>query len=345
MRYYTRRWVRHLSELAPVREIVTLTTEDSVGAFVSQASQSHAIASGVKSLHVNIKAGLASLRALRRCLVLLRHLEDLELHLVGLSHSSWVHVLRSANFNDLKNLSTNAPHSVLCRFLPKAINVQHLRLLSYCGDLCQLDNISFPHLTDVTAATACVIPLTNQGHVERLSVVDLGPEGTTAFPRMLKSLASSTSTLTLLHIDFDLSDRDILKHISEVTPNLTALKLIEKESLPQGRSLRSLRQRHPWNGSSEWQNDLRHFPRLHRFLLGTPISLVRMPGIEREELDLLRAWTCIKSTPHPNLMYITLWYLAESPSAMLKSWKWETRNGIDWVLQAHVIPPQWNQFV
>ncbi|KAI5989699.1 hypothetical protein EDD15DRAFT_2198385 [Pisolithus albus] len=345
MSYYTRRWVRHLSKLAPVREIVTLATEDSVGAFVSQASRSHAIASGVKSLHVNIKAGLSSLRALRRCLVLLRHLEDLELHLVGLSHSSWVHVLRSANFNDLENLSTNAPHSVLCHFLPKAINVQHLRLLSYCGDLCQLDNISFPHLTDVTAATACAIPLTNQGHVERLSVVDLGPEGPTAFPRMFKSLASSTSTLTLLHIDFDPSDRDILKRISEVAPNLTALKLIEKVSLPQGRSLRSLRQCRPWNGSSEWRNDLSRFPRLHRFLLRTPVSLVRTPSIEREELDLLRAWTCIKSTPHPSLMYVTLWYLAESPSATLKSWKREAGNGIDWVLQAHVIPPQWDQFI
>ncbi|KAI6122949.1 hypothetical protein EDD17DRAFT_1493825, partial [Pisolithus thermaeus] len=272
------------------------------------------------------------------CLVLLWHLEDLELHLVGLSHSSWVHVLRSANFNDLKNLSTNVPHSVLCHFLPKAINVQHLHLLSYCGNLCQLDNISFPHLTDVTAATACVIPLTNQGHVECLSVVDLGPEGTTAFPCMLKSLASSTLTLTLLHINFDLSDCDILKCISEVAPNLTALKLIEKESLPQVRH-------RPWNGSSEWRNDLRRFPRLHRFLLRTPISLVRTPGIKWEELDLLQAWTCIKSMPHPNLMYITLWYLVESPSTTPKSWKWETRNGIDWVLQVHVIPPQWNQFI
>ncbi|KIK27024.1 hypothetical protein PISMIDRAFT_8551 [Pisolithus microcarpus 441] len=341
MRYYTRRWVRHLSELAPIREIVTLATEDSVGAFVSQASQSHAIASGVKSLHMNIKAGLASLRALRRCLVLLRHLEDLELHLVGLSHSSWVHVLRSANFNDLENLSTNAPHSVLCHFLPKATNVQHLRLLSYCGDPCQLDNISFPHLTDVTAAAACVIPVTNQGNVERLSVVDLGPEGITAFPRMLKSLASSTSTLTLLHIDFDPSDRDILKRISEVAPNVTALKLIEKESLPQGRSLR---QRHPWNDSSEWRNDLRRFPRLHRFLLRTPMSLVRTPSIEHEELALLHAWTCIKSVPHPSLMYVTLWYLAGSPSATLKSWKREAGNGINWVLLLHAIPPEWDQF-
>ncbi|KAI5988763.1 hypothetical protein EDD15DRAFT_2371114 [Pisolithus albus] len=310
MRYYTRRWVRHLSELAPVREIVTLATEDSVGAFVSQASQSHAIASGVKSLHVNIKAGLVSLRALHRCLVLLRHLEDLELHLVGLSHSSWVHVLRSANFNDLENLSTNAPHSVLCHFLPKATNQP--------------------------------APVTNQGNVERLSVVDLGPEGITAFPRMLKSLASSTSTLTLLHIDFDPSDRDILKRISEVAPNLTALKLIEKESLPQGRSLR---QRRPWNGSSEWRNDLRRFPRLHRFLLRTPMSLVRTPSIEHEELALLHAWTCIKSVPHPSLMYVTLWYLAGLPSATLKAWKREAGNGINWVLLLNVIPPEWDQFI
>ncbi|KIO05128.1 hypothetical protein M404DRAFT_25745 [Pisolithus tinctorius Marx 270] len=80
-----------------------------------------------------------------------------------------------------------------------------------------------------------------------------------AFPQMLKSLASSASTLTTLHIDFDPADRDILRRISEVAPKLTALKLNEKEFL-RGRSPR---QRRPWNHSTEWQDDLRHFPRLH----------------------------------------------------------------------------------
>ncbi|KAI6138746.1 hypothetical protein BKA82DRAFT_4365815 [Pisolithus tinctorius] len=257
MRYYTRGWANHLSQLAP--DIVTLTTEDSLGKFAAQASQSHVVASGVRSFHVKFNAGLAALRALRQCLALLRHLEDLELHLTGLSHSSWVHILRSANFKTLQNLSMNAPHTVLRHFLHKAKNVQYLRLLSYCGDLCQLDNTPFLRLTDVAAATVCVAPLIDHMHVERLSVIDLGPEDNTAFPQMLKSLASSASTLTTLHIDFDPADRDILRRISEVVPKLTALKLNEKEFL-RGRSPR---QRRPWNHSTEWQDDLRHFPRLH----------------------------------------------------------------------------------
>ncbi|KAI6016538.1 hypothetical protein EDC04DRAFT_2903119 [Pisolithus marmoratus] len=316
--------------------------EVSVGNFMAQASQSHVIASGVKSLHVNFKAGLAGLRALHQCLALLRHLEDLELHLAELSHSSWVHILHSVNFKNLQNLSTNAPHSVLCHFLPKATNVQHLCLLSFCGDMCQLDDAPFPHLMDVTAATACIAPLTNHAHVESLSIIDLGPEDSTAFPQMLKSLASSTSTLTILHVDFDPGDHDILKDISEVAPNLTALKLIERELLPQGHPLH---QHRPWKHSVEWQDDLRHFPYLHRFLLHTPTSLVRVPSIEHEELTLLQAWTCINLAPHPSLMYITLWYLAGLPSATLKSWKWEARNGINWVLQVHAIPPEWDQFI
>ena len=45
------------------------------------------------------------------------------------------------------------------------------------------------------------------------------------FSQMLRSLAPSSATLTTLHIDFNPGDRDILRCISEVAPNLTALKL------------------------------------------------------------------------------------------------------------------------
>ena len=173
------------------------------------------------------------LRPLRLCLVLLRHLEDLELRLVGLSHSSWARLLRSVNLQSLQNLSTNAPHSVLCHFLPEAMNMRHLRLLSYCGNICQLENVPLPYLTDVTAATACIVPLINRARVERLSIIYLGLEDNVAFSQMLRSLAPSSPTLTTLHIDFDPRDRDILKRISEVAPNLTALKLVEKDFILQ----------------------------------------------------------------------------------------------------------------
>ena len=108
---------------------------------------------------------------------------------------------------------------------------------------------------------------------------------------------------------------------------------------------RSLRQRRPWNNATEWRNDLRRFPRLHRFLLRTSTSPVRTPSMEHQELALLRAWTCVKLAPHPSLMYVTLWYLAESPTATLKSWKREAGSCINWVLQMHAIPPEWDQFI
>ena len=96
----------------------------------------------------------------------------------------------------------------------------------------------------------------------------------------------------------------------------------------------------------EWRDDLRRFPHLHRFLLRTPTSLVRTSGIiEHYELDLLRAWTCVQLVPHPSLMYITLWYLAGSPGATLKSWKREAGDGADWILQVHAVPPEWDQFI
>ena len=215
---------------------MSLTTADSLDKFVVRASQSRAITSGVKSLHVNFKGGLAALGTLRKCLSLLRHLEDLELHLNGLSHSSWVHILRSTNLEKLQNLSTNAPHSALCHFLPKTMNLQHLRLLSCCPDLCELENVPFLRLTDITAASVCVVPLAKHMRVERLSVIDLGQDDCAAFPRMLRSLASSALTLTTLHIDFDPADRDILRRISEIAPKLTALKLIER-ALPRVRVL------------------------------------------------------------------------------------------------------------
>ena len=157
----------------------------------------------MKCLNVDFKARLRTLQPLRLCLALLRHLEDLELCLVGLSHSSWARLLRSLHFESLQNLSTNAPHSVLCHFLSVAKNMQHLRLLSYCGNICQLENFALPYLTDVTAATACVVPFISHARVERLSIIDLGPEDSVAFSQMLRSLAPSGPALTMLHIDFN----------------------------------------------------------------------------------------------------------------------------------------------
>ena len=85
-------------------------------------------------------------------------------------------------------------------------------------------------------ASVCVIPLAEHMRVECLSVVDLRKDNGAAFPQMFRSLASSTLTLTTLHIDFDPADHNILRRVSEIAPKLTALKLIER-ALPRVRVL------------------------------------------------------------------------------------------------------------
>ncbi|KAI5987719.1 hypothetical protein EDD15DRAFT_2372102 [Pisolithus albus] len=319
MRYYTRKVASNVALSMPAAEIVVIRNEDMLGQFAARASRNAGIALGVKSFHVNFAASITSLGLLRKCILLLQNVEDLELRLVKLPPSS------------------NCPHNVLAPFLSAARAMQSLRLLVGCeSGQCHLEGRTLPLLTDVTAGSICIASVVDNNPVERVTIIDVGVCDSLAFPFAIKSLSTSTSTITTLHIDFDPDHRDIMKRLHEVAPELTALKLVERQRPTSGRSVR---RRRPWNDAFTWSIDLSRFTYLHRFLLRTSAALVDEADGESKEKDLLTVW----ATKSARLDYITLWYLADSAVGTLRLWRRSFAHG--WTVLARADPPSWDQFL
>ncbi|KAI6009263.1 hypothetical protein BKA83DRAFT_4487760 [Pisolithus microcarpus] len=337
MRYYTRKAASNLALSTPAAEIVVIRNEDMLSRFMARASCNDRIALRVKSFHVNFTATITGLGLLRKCILLLQNIEDLELHLVKLSPSSWIHVLRRVRFKKLQFFSSNCPHDVLAPFLSAASTMRSLQLLVGCGSgQCHLEGRALPLLTDVTAGNACITSVVDNNPVERVVIIDVGICDNLAFPFAIKSLSASTSTITTLHIDFDPDHRDILRQLHEVAPELTALKLVERQRPASGRFVR---RRRPWNDAFTWSIDLSRFTQLHRFLLRTPAALVNEADAESKEKELLTVWT----TKSARLDYVTLWYLADSTADILRLWRRSFSRG--WTVLAHASSPSWDQFL
>ncbi|KAI5994371.1 hypothetical protein EDD15DRAFT_2145903, partial [Pisolithus albus] len=133
-------------------------------------------------------------------------------------------------FKKLQFFSSNCPLDVLAPFLSAASAMRLLQILVGCGSgQCHLKGRALPLLTDVTTGNACITSVVDNNPVERVAIVDVGICDNLAFPFTIKSLLASTSTITTLHIDFDPDDRDILRQLHEVAPELTALKLVERQ--------------------------------------------------------------------------------------------------------------------
>ncbi|KAI6003559.1 hypothetical protein EDC04DRAFT_2583388, partial [Pisolithus marmoratus] len=210
--------------------IMVIRDEEMLNQLMSRASCNSGIALGVKSLHVNFTAGITALGLLRKCILLLRNVEDLELRLAKLSPSSWIHILHHVRFKKLQVFSCNCPHDVLAPFLSTTRAIQSLQLLSGCrSGRCHLEGHALPLLTDVTAGSACIASVVDNNPVKRVTIIDVGICDSLAFPFTMKSLSTLTATITTLHIDFDPDHRDILRWLHEAAPELTALKLVEKQ--------------------------------------------------------------------------------------------------------------------
>ncbi|KAI6018101.1 hypothetical protein BKA83DRAFT_4496455 [Pisolithus microcarpus] len=143
--------------------------------------------------------------------------------------------------------------------------MQSLQLLVGCGSgQCHLEGRALPLLTDVTTGNACITSVVDNNPVERVVIIDI--------------------------------TCDILRQLHEVAPELTALKLVERQrpaSLIRAMDFRAdlcdvvvL-----WNDAFTWSIDLSHFTQLHRFLLRTPAALVNEADAESKEKELLTVWT------------------------------------------------------
>ncbi|KAF9231761.1 hypothetical protein BU15DRAFT_82013 [Melanogaster broomeanus] len=344
-RYETRAIVNQLAHRTPVKEVVGFSREDALDKFTGFASRNRAVALGVKSLHINLRSALRSLRPLRQCLSLLKNVEDLELRLVGHPPSGWTPLFRALRYTRIKNISTNAPHEALAHFLLEHPDLLHFQILGDCNTAgeCPMAESPLPMLSDVVAPTSCIAAVVKGNPVERVSAVEGGQ--TYTFPQLVKALATTTAVLTTLHLDFDPGEQDILQRLSGATPHLTALKLVEKTDPTNGRGGRLCR---PWRAASKWGAELMGFPNLHRFLLRTSVPLINGPDVMERESALIAQWTTVTMhriyVPHPRLAHITLWHLADSPDGVLQWWERDHEDR-RWKLGGRAVPPTWEQFI
>ena len=182
------------------------------------------------SFHVVLDKPIMQVATLRACLRRLRNLEDLQLSLHHLKHSRWRRLLRSIFFDRLDLFYSNAPHDVISQFLWSHPRIAFLRIQE-CAKArrrsCPLDGGQLLELRDVSAPIDCVTSLVKNNPVSRVTAQQGAPLIITA---LMSSLASTTTNLTVLELDVNPSDFDVLGRIVWAAPALTALKLLETQT-------------------------------------------------------------------------------------------------------------------
>ncbi|KAH7904165.1 hypothetical protein BJ138DRAFT_1019498 [Hygrophoropsis aurantiaca] len=282
---------------------------------------------------------------------LLRRLEGvavMELNLPLASNARWQRLLSGIQLDDLETLSTTAPHTELAAFLRRHPSITHLQIEGCASPDCSLNDTPLPALTEVSGPTSCLAALINQNPIAKICASQEDVQVPPPLPRLLYSLSTSTATLTILHLDFDPNERDILRQIAAIAPLLTALKLCEK-SLSLTTRGTGVRLRRAWNYSTEWRDHLMLLGHLSRFLLKTTAPLVRTLGSKREEAIMVSNWTrgVVRRggvREHPALEHLTLWYRSEVDGGVLCFWD-KVGKGRSWVRASRLFSPGSEAFV
>ena len=209
--------------------MVILRSEQDIEAFLKMLQHGQEVADATISFHAVLDKPIMQVATLRACLQRLRNLEDLQLSLHRLKHSRWWRLLRGICFDRLDLFYSNAPHDVISQFLWSHPRVAFLRI-EECVKArrpCPLDGGQLPELCDVSAPVGCVTSLVKNNPVSRVAAQQGAPLIITA---LMSSLASTTTNLTVLELDVNPSDFDVLGRIVRAAPALTALKLLETQT-------------------------------------------------------------------------------------------------------------------
>ncbi|KAH7905905.1 hypothetical protein BJ138DRAFT_1017058 [Hygrophoropsis aurantiaca] len=268
-----------------------------------------------------------------------------ELDLPSASNARWRRLLSGIQLDELETIYTTAPHEELAAFLHRHPLIQHLRIEGCTSSVCSLKEIPLPSLTEVTGPISCLATLINKNPINRAFATQEEAQTPPPLPRLLFSLSTSTATLTVLYLDFDPNERDILRQVAAAAPFLTALKLSEKPLS----TTRGVRLRRAWNNSLEWRNDLLLLGCMSRFLLKTAAPLVDTPGDKEEEASVVSSWARVVRRggveDHPALEHLTLWYISEVDGGVLCYWDKVVGEGRSWVRAGSVFSPDSEAFV
>ncbi|KAH7908062.1 hypothetical protein BJ138DRAFT_1128715 [Hygrophoropsis aurantiaca] len=329
-----------LQEYVRITDVVTL---DNV---LSTAMERKRDAARVQFLHLIFHQISPPAHKIRLLLRQLKNVVVLELIVPFASKSKWVRLLQGVQLDQLETFSTTSPHAALSIFLRNHPRVKNLKIDGCAAPVCELEDLHLPSLIDVSGPAPCVTAVMKRNSVERVYATRNDGD-LPHLPRFFNSLSTSIATLSVLHLDFDPTDRDILSKIGKAAPFLTALKLTET-SLPYGIQ-RGSRFRRAWNHASQWKSGLLLLPRLSRLLLKTAAPLVTTPGDQSQEAILVSKWTHTKRRSgmrdeHPTLQHLTLWYLSDSDSSYLCYWSQAWKDGV-WARTGSISQPPPEAFV
>ncbi|KAI6156887.1 hypothetical protein BKA82DRAFT_1000403 [Pisolithus tinctorius] len=305
----------------PFRAVIFLRSEHKITAFLETVLHNHAVANGTQSLHVILHWQLQQVTQLCKCLKCLHFLEDLELILPHLSPPHWVHLLHDLRFPRLDLLQTNAPHSIVATFLKLHNDLVYLSIKA-CGRTkrpCPLGQMQLSNLRDTSGPLGCIVTLTQHSPVSRVSaqlsfVMDHDPVVTSTLTLTLLMVADN---ITVLELEFDPTDVNVLECIASNTPALRSLKLVEIKSTMMSR----ISHRRAWKSAEEWGKTLRRLTFLQNFALCTSIAVTPIPGDINREYRLVSQWGGCK-TPHPTLRHVILWYLYGTLQDHMTYWNW-----------------------
>jgi len=213
--------------------VVFLRSEKDIEDFVKTLQIRSDVINAVRSFHVVLQQNLMQVATLRDGLRRLRCLEDLQLIIPRLKPSGWRSLLRHARFPYLDLLYTNAPHDIVLDFLWSHPRIAYMSLGKCISvrKLCALDGRQLPKLCDISGPARCVASLVKQNPVTRVAAYQLPSDGPLVITALVQSLSLTTVNLTVLELDVDTSDYNILQRISEAAPALTSLKLLEVQSV------------------------------------------------------------------------------------------------------------------
>ncbi|KIM54337.1 hypothetical protein SCLCIDRAFT_11347 [Scleroderma citrinum Foug A] len=192
----------------------------------------------------------------------LQYLEDLQLIIPCLKPSGWTSLLCHVCFPYLDLLYTNAPHDIVLDFLWSHLRIAYMSLGKCVSvrKLCPLDGRQLPKLCDISGLAHCVASLIKQNPVTHVAAHQPLLGGLLVITVLMQSLSLTMVNLTVLELDVDTSDYNILQWISKAAPALRSLKLLEVHL-----------QRRAWKDGITWRQALCDLSQLVHFALWTSL--------------------------------------------------------------------------
>ncbi|KAI0282241.1 hypothetical protein BC826DRAFT_974308 [Russula brevipes] len=266
----------------PLRENVRLNSLKKVEDVLRVAKLRNEIATKIGVLEVYIKAGdrnggdEGSFKSIRELIRLTVNITDLAVRFLPKP----ARVLpTSMIFESLTSLNVNTPHAIVAQFLQ-----------------------AHPHINDLTLGEYG----TNSIPVTRLTTTynDVGRLDYPVAQLLNFRPIITSSSLTVLHIDFDHTVTQLLLRLSVAAPALIILKLTESKF--------SSKFQMPWDDRDSWQAGLSSHPNLERFLLRTWGFLTPW-----SEVGLANQW--LKFVP-PKLYNLIVWSGSREGRGHLRIW-------------------------